>query len=789
MRLLKSKRNRYIVLALLAFVILFSAVFGYLWILVSSLHTVNNNPTLPGPTLKGYLNNQGLLSYNNGAYELPYFTVFYNTTNALQLNGESTIYVNPVPSHLYILNYSAGCFDCGNVSVAVNALLAGIKGYDMNGLYANTSFVTAGNLNQIQNGSILVIVTGLIPSSLEANNFSVMQSLLQRRTSILYVGLNFSSNLVEGVVAEPAPSVGIPRYLQSTPVKAGRASGMFAFDSPTFRLSNGTVYNYLTYENTHNGSIVVFPNTLSSWPSEQQAGSDLAKAVWQLFWLPRYAYGTATTVTIPKSGVGNIGIVLNKTNLDYNLTLPQRLNSGYMRVVLGASPLYSGKQVTYFYIKLQPQLGSGGIVSMAPVLSPNESNVKIIFNLTNAPSKPANLSTFIKIYNQSLVATGWTAQGPTVKNFSSKSQSSFFNYYNIGLGPGGYIITLTNFSNDKELAAGYFTVPNYVVTPVVLNLSAGIFAFKVTSGGLPVTNLRYNASLNNFYTENGVVQSGIIEYKLPSGAPEGRILNFTFRMLGRSVSYIVVHTSAPVAINTQYVELGLVMVMMIIMVVFVRAPTRDEFYIDVPNLPETKKVEVKLKAAEVLSIFDKLNSNYHWKYMPLSKTEVKSAIALNMKYNNIPVELTYRNVDSILDSLLVKDYVVSADELYAPASWVESSKHDINYLATFKKLRIYFVTHSYTFTDIDISEEADMVATLHGNKRYVVIYSDTSRFKNIPIYPGFRTYLVFLNADAMEEFKGKLYNTSSDAAEKLKMYISADYIRLVDADNVGKEIE
>jgi ribosome-associated toxin RatA of RatAB toxin-antitoxin module len=304
-----------------------------------------------------------------------------------------------------------------------------------------------------------------------------------------------------------------------------------------------------------------------------------------------------------------------------------------------------------------------------------------------------------------------------------------------------------------------------------------------------VTNVRYNVSLNNFYQENGIVQSGIIEYKLPNGAPEGLFLNFTFTILGRKATYVVVHTSAPVAINTQYIELGLVLVMMVIMVIFVRAPTRDEFYIDVPNLPATKKIEVKLKAAEVLSIFDKLNSNYHWKYMPLSKTEVKSAIALNMKYNNIPVELTYRNVDSILDSLLVKNYVVSADELYAPASWVDSSKHDINYLATFKKLRIYFVTHSYTFTDIDISEEADMVATLHGDRRYVVIYSDTSRFKNIPIYPGSRTYLVFINSDAMEEFKEKLYNTSSDAAEKLKMYISADYIRLVDADNIGKEIE
>ena len=172
--------------------------------------------------------------------------------------------------------------------------------------------------------------------------------------------------------------------------------------------------------------------------------------------------------------------------------------------------------------------------------------------------------------------------------------------------------------------------------------------------------------------------------------------------------------------------------------------------------------------------------------MPLSKAEIKAAIALNMKYNNIPVELTYRNIDALLDSLLVKKYIVNGDDLYAPASWIEASKHDIAYLATFKKLRIYFVTHNYTFTDIDASGEADIVATLHGDSRYVVIYSETSRFKNIPIYPGFKTYLAFLNSDAMEEFKSGLYNTSSENAEKLKMYISADYIRLVDADNLDR---
>jgi ribosome-associated toxin RatA of RatAB toxin-antitoxin module len=797
MALLKSRRRKIIAAAAIVAVILIVGAFAYIEVLVASLGNIANNPAIPSPRLSGFLNFQGLLSYNNGQYEYPYLTVIYNTSNAIQIYANASIYQNPIPTHLYILNFSNQCIGCGNATVAVNSLVSGIKGYGMAGLYANWSYVSVSNLNSIRNNSILVVLNGFIPEELEADNFSLMESLLNRSTSIVYVGLNFSSMVVSGIRPTQEPTSGLPRFLYTKPptyssYKSG-AGGVFTFNAPTFVFKNSTQYGYVTYSNfsqagfNSNGSVVAFPNNLASWPSEQQAGSDIAKAIWQMFWLPRYDYGSTVGAIGPK-GVGSIGVVMNGTEIPYNINMPAVLNSGYLRVIVQAQPLYTGKQPAYVYIGGRPQMNARGIVSLQPTVFPNESNVKITFNVTSKPLIPVNLSTYVGFYTQNLSYLV-TFLGPTPHAFSSASPALIV-HQDIGLGPGKYIVMLRNFTDNTSIASGYFVVPKYNITLLQSNLTSGLFVLRITSGGVPINNIPFNISINNIYasTVSGVVKSGVLEYRLPPGTPIPNQINLTINMLGQRIQLSYTHYLLPFEINSQYIELGVVLLMIIIMVAFVRAPAKDEFYIDVPNLPEEKKVDIKIKAAEVLGVFDKLNANYHWRYMPLSKTEMKSAIAINLKYNNIPVELTYRNIDSILDSLLVNKYIVEADELYAPAAWTESSKHDIEYLAAFKKLRIYFVTHSYTFTDLDVSEEADVTAMLHGDKRYIVIYSPTTRFKSIPIYPQSKTYLVFLNEDAMTDFKVKLYGTASQAAEKLKMYISADYIRLVDADEIDRSI-
>jgi len=137
----------------------------------------------------------------------------------------------------------------------------------------------------------------------------------------------------------------------------------------------------------------------------------------------------------------------------------------------------------------------------------------------------------------------------------------------------------------------------------------------------------------------------------------------------------------------------------------------------------------------------------------------------------------------MLDQLAVKKYLVSADELYAPVQWIDASKHDIEYLATFKKLRLFLVTHSFVFSDVDASSEADIVATLRNQRKYIVIYSKTSKFQNVPVFAGSTTYLAFINSSRLEDFKNALYISTTAQSEQLKMYISANYVKLVDAND------
>jgi hypothetical protein len=169
--------------------------------------------------------------------------------------------------------------------------------------------------------------------------------------------------------------------------------------------------------------------------------------------------------------------------------------------------------------------------------------------------------------------------------------------------------------------------------------------------------------------------------------------------------------------------------------------------------------------------------------MPLSKNEVRMAIATNLRKNNMPINLTYNNVDVILSQLVEKNELASIDDLYAPKAWIDASKHDIEYLAVFKKLRLYFVSHALIFSDLDSSTVADMTIASHGEKIYIVIFSPTSRFKNIPVYSNSITYIAFINEDRLEEFKDSLYSNVSPDVEQLKLYISAGMIRLINVDN------
>ena len=455
-----------------------------------------------------------------------------------------------------------------------------------------------------------------------------------------------------------------------------------------------------------------------------------------------------------------------------------------MRIVVSANAFYPQEGTSnsvYRYIITKPSLFYNGSFGIANSIVTNET-VPLTFNIVTHSPVPINIQPHLTIYTLNSTQI-YTTPLPFIHNVSNNF-TFILPYQRLVLPPGQpYIIKLQSFQST-EYSAAFFNVSPILLNLIYANVTGDQFVFAINSNRQPITNLPYSMELNGQYPSNGVIKNGSITYGVAKGTPTiiGE-LNFTLTVSNTKFYYITYYNPLPFGISTQYIEVGVVIVLMLVMIIFVRAPNRDEFYVDVPSLPEEKKIAISLKPKDIVGVFDRLNLSYHWKYMPLSKAEIKSAIANYIKYNNIPVGLTYSNIERLLDQLTVNNYLVTADNLYAPTQWQQQSKHDIEYLATFKKLRLWFVTHAYIFSDLDTSDHADMVATLHSERKYVIIFSKTSKFQKIPIYTGSKTYVAFLNAYRLDEFKNDLFNASTPEAEELKMYIAADYVKLIDSDN------
>ena len=747
--------------------------------------TPKPNQTIPVPDIDTSIALHDLLFYKNGQAIIPYLLLNYRTTNV------STVYVNvsilksAPPGRIYILNVDDECFNCGNTQAIISSMENKLIEYNLIKSPSDISVVQIQTLPTIANNSVLIILNGLLPNEmlnkLNTTNTTLVQYLMDKGTSIIYVGQDFTHVLLVGSIVVPTSPSSLPGFLSTFNIKSNPPSG-FYFNKTTFRFSKGNFYGPVTYVSTSNGTVVAFSNVGNSWSSDQ-VGADIARSIKLLFWIPKLASGISILNLTTTNATDKFGLIMSIRPTNYSSSNIKQLNTGFGRIVIEANNTRSanGNNTAYRYIYFKPNYRINGTISIPPSLIPNG-----LGGVTMTIFVPANVSVPIQPHLSIYTLNYTNVLNIPLPFTSSNKNFTFLKFVNLYLPPGEYIATLRSFTN-QEYASSYFNISKITISLSTADFKTGNFTLMVSSNGQPLSNIDYTITLNNLYGKNGTIQSGLLSYSLPKGAPPvSGNLSFRISMLSRNYTYETSYNPTVVKIQTRYIFIAIVFIVVILILLLVKAPTRDEFYIDVPNLPEQKKTNINLKAKDVISVFDKLNMYYHWRYMPLTRDEVRTAITSNIRYNNIPVGLTYSNVENILNTLTVKNYLASADNLYAPADWLSRSGHDIEYLATFKKLRIYLVTHGYVFTDLDSSELADIVASLRSEKKYVVIYSKTSKFvKKLPIHTDSKSYLVFLNSDKLDEFKRNLYDSPDSESEFLKMYISVGYVSLVSADKPG----
>jgi hypothetical protein len=781
--------------------------------LVSSYFIFYNNTNLSTQTIKQIRSNYILNMF-------PYSLISYNTYNISNLTINESVFKQKIPSHIYIWNTSGQCFRCQNMDLVESLLVKYLAHYDINDSIQVISFA---NITQIHNNSILLVTTGLMPQQmfLPVNNSTQTETityLLSKGTSIIYTGQNFS-RAVQTPFSTPIPATP-PYYLYSIP-NTSIYNSSFYFTAKTFNLYNGTNYGPAVYLNYLNGSLVIFSNYPDTWKSTEEYTADIAKSIAELFWIPKYASGSRTVeLSNFKHSVGKVGIVLNSFSVPYSESnysqLVAEFNTGYPRLVISNSrnysfylnfshPLihynYTGNNTRYrlsfnlsnythfSYIEPRSNFSLSGSLAIPSVILPT---IPISANITafiTCTSKNQVIEPSIYFYTINMTEIGspiflgyhYPCKG--MQNMSSKA-FSFFYYPTFNL-PGGVYLAMVKNYNSSIISGGLFSMPNITIKLISEDLKNNIFVFYVRSDNRSLSGIPYALNLEGFTNQTGTITNGTITYSLPKGTiiPNTQTFNFTLYMLSHKYTYIAPGNPIKIVVNQKYIILGVVGAITLLMLILVKAPNRDEFYIDIPSIPPQKKIPVVIDKKTILSIFTKLNLYYHWKFMPLSKDEIRLGIFNNIRFNGMPVNVTYENLDRLLGQLLFNKDISSIDNLYAPDDLIQQSGHDIEYLAVFKKMRVFFVSHTFLFTDINMSDTADIVATFHNQKINIFIYSQTSKFQKIPIYENAKTYIVFLNADRMENFRSYLYNSDSNEAELIKLYISSGILKLINADS------
>jgi hypothetical protein len=164
---------------------------------------------------------QQLLSYGQGALVIPYLLLHYSASNVSSMSVSVSLYQRPPPTgNVYILNWSNQCVGCKGFDVngMVVALDKDLANYSAISPSSGVQLITAQQLPNIQNNSVLIVVNGRLPDYMAkayTSGIPMITYLMEKGITVFYVGRNFSQVIAPQSVIQPNPDTNELTYLQT----------------------------------------------------------------------------------------------------------------------------------------------------------------------------------------------------------------------------------------------------------------------------------------------------------------------------------------------------------------------------------------------------------------------------------------------------------------------------------------------------------------------------------------------------------------------------------------------
>ncbi|MFH1221978.1 MAG: hypothetical protein V1492_02745 [Candidatus Micrarchaeota archaeon] len=660
--------------------------------------------------------------------------------------------------------------------------------------------ITIDELGQMPEGGVVLVPSGFLPKELlggGANPKLTPNMLADRGNVIIYIGRPFTKVLDNGI------TVVIPQQLkqnnpftfdeQNQPTAAG-----ISLYQPLYTLSaNGwsvtTAYGAVSIAIRGNGAFVFVPQTLGGgWkvdplkqdiPAYSYAAEDIAKIIVDMPWAtpegePRIynfkdnsgeAYlfsntfqGTEKTLVFTFTGIKNIQ--------GQDITVEDRQFVRVRKEPRGNLFFPSGYSVV-------PTSISGQDVRIDAVLSE-----------ANASQEEMSLM----VYN----ASGGEVLNLPQGRISTQGEKGFD--LKLDLPKGEYTAVLVD-GNGKVYGSSYLVVSTVTITYNGPVEKRSVYTFRLTRNDVPVTLSTVRVSVDNgkfgSYEYHNVQEVSIDAERytgsdpLPSG---NHTFAFEIGGLIESVSVDIAAPSIPIFANPLF--LGAIIFAGLLVGGGALFSRREQtFYsVDIPDFPPTARERVPLSSDVVLSIFEKMNTAYHWKNTPLRLGEVKNGFK-DIYYKGKSIYITDYNSESLLEKMKSKGILKAALGYYAPVSWEKQTGKSLLYLSFMRALRDICINNAIPFTTLGESTAADSEIDVMGQKMFMHFYdraADPAPLFKRTLATVTQGITIVIFKDDMDKDKFRtLLDSPTTAQLLLKMEVDSSSVLLLTLTELEKMIK
>ena len=710
---------------------------------IAIMFTSHPNPVMPGPeyTLSQWLSPEikssnitfmSMVSYGEGKNAI-----------AIIPNKDYTIHVynSLAPSVVYYLDYKAYPPKYMNgVDVYKSILERKLKDEGI-----ELKVVGIDDLKRLDKDSVVIVPTGMVPIEFSSGiNHTIIfigqdvTKYYNQKTGTV----NTNLKPLVSKVSERAPSVGLKLKMSEFLVGEGKQ-----------------VHGIVSVAQLKGGTLVTIPASLQSWDSVEDAVDDTIKIIDEHPWTEE---------------IGSADVPSN--TLSFSPSFKQ--SSVYVVVKDNDTIVYSGKVVSQNYDSVN--LDMNEIIPLG--ISKDESEIYFSIHI----NKPYNyLYDSYKYYVYDSSNRKINTQSDEISLAGEDTQFTIPN----DLHPGNYLLKLVRFTNGKQIVTA---VHGFHVVAPVMNVEA-----------IPETNT-YNIRVlcdrdcDNFKYSTATLyvdgeQEKVFDYAnyltttlYLSGGEHTLTLDFG---KGLKTSYTVnikKKTFLDYLFNPLYFGIIILSIFIVALAIQFRRKEKDVYYLDIPDFPPVSRITVPMKRSVILSLFDQIEKDYGWHYLPIKISELQSAL-LRLSYKGRPLNVSEHNIEKVLDLLSSEGYVKSYDGYYALTKWCDETGKDIKTFALLRKLRDMFINNVVRFEPFGKVKNADTKIYLSGDEYYILLFNDPTDviLKTIGPLKDKNVIILFENELAKENFVNMLYSHDKEVL-MFKLELNSDNITLMTLDEFEK---